>query len=1088
MIAPGCSFSFDGLKQVMLAVREGIESRLSAVSHLFVNYRTTKDVLQVANKVLQIIRTKFPGTITVSGPEVAKKDLKLKVVLCERSLAFQEKSVRLTANQAIVYSSRNPEETESRLIDWVGSHPLILSSSDSKGLEFDDVILLFDHERKTWQPERQRDATLRMLRELYVAITRAQRQLVILVDKSVPSMLEFFGNLEYDFHQDGADMVLREFDTISSSEEWLKKAASFATNHQFRLAARCFNLAGDKGMSYWSTAKYFESGGDDLKAAESFLSALDVFASNENYEKVLEVCLALASPEMTKHCCWTEERHSFVELALARRPTHLLRSDVVKLSLVSGAWENVQVEDIFNAELASLFISYRENPALKKIVKDASSEDRQKVLHVIPPLIGDLHYDSGDFSGAVAAFLLCHSTRDAVSVTTDVLKRFNADQKQSYKDDILRAITLWETSTKTASYPVSLLLELFRSPEEVGKANFKECMTRLGRSVIIFAIDEKRHDRTSLFEINPTEFYPEVTGQLLAQLKEHVKVVQWFCERSSPSLGLDFAKQHLKKLSITMMRDVAVLCKEAPSWLVMEAYRRDLIAELVLRLMGSDVSFPQKKCYITAITDQDKDLKSLASNGNLALLTWCFGALSGGPKKAKSNHRKNSKAPTTKKVSPQSLIENAQYCGVALASVWPDKKRGAETSIAQDFSDCECVLLLSFLFKCTDQDQSVQKHVATKMTKLHRSARFLAPLLDLVFLYNLEMSVAATITKKAVSEKMGSIGLQKIQTIWARFFESSRSEEPLPRDLFPPLTDLLIATENLGLACHVVSRALSSSNLTKEQRKAAISSCAFKWSSVISYALANRFIEVAVETTGHCLKNGNDVVPLLHEWNAVTAKHSFGSMERAGQDETHSFLFDAKSLVALLTIVSRDIRCMASEAECFHCLLVTFGSTLVAYAYMYTGECDLTSGLYKGLSAFHNELREVLPKLAPQQNQQNAQKSSASPSGPAENGVEKQYQKSSNRKKKSTKTRNIHVGESGESLVQVLNQSEGKASKITSRDAAADAIGLTTGHRETTADIEHTSSSNTAQPNYITTNNKKKKNSKKNRKKNNKKK
>ena len=202
MISPGCSFTFDGLKQVMLSVREGIESKLSCVSHLFVNYRTTKDVLDVANEVLQILRSNFPRAITFSRPETARKDLKLKVVLCERSLALAQ-SVKLTANQAIVFSSKNLEETEQEMVRWVGSHPFILSSSDSKGLEFDDVIVVFDHDRKTWQPWRKSDATLRMLRELYVAITRAQRQLVILVDKSVSSMLEFFVSMEYDFHQEG---------------------------------------------------------------------------------------------------------------------------------------------------------------------------------------------------------------------------------------------------------------------------------------------------------------------------------------------------------------------------------------------------------------------------------------------------------------------------------------------------------------------------------------------------------------------------------------------------------------------------------------------------------------------------------------------------------------------------------------------------------------------------------------------------------------------------------------------------------------------------------------------------------------------
>jgi len=76
MISPRCTFTFDGLKQIMLGIKPGIESHLSGVSRLFVNYRTTKDVLVVANKVLKMIRLHFPGTITFARPETEGKDLK----------------------------------------------------------------------------------------------------------------------------------------------------------------------------------------------------------------------------------------------------------------------------------------------------------------------------------------------------------------------------------------------------------------------------------------------------------------------------------------------------------------------------------------------------------------------------------------------------------------------------------------------------------------------------------------------------------------------------------------------------------------------------------------------------------------------------------------------------------------------------------------------------------------------------------------------------------------------------------------------------------------------------------------------------
>eukprot|EP00977_Amphora_coffeiformis_P003494 scaffold655_cov162-Amphora_coffeaeformis.AAC.15 len=438
MISPGCSFTFDGLKQVMLGVKPGIERHLSGVSHLFVNYRTTKDVLDVANQVLQMIRSHFPGAITFARPETARKDLKMKIALCEKSRAM-EQTVKLKANQAIIFSSENLKETERQMIEWVGSHPFILSSLDSKGLEFDDVIVFFDHPRKTWQIAHKSDATLRMLRELYVAITRAQRRVVILFHKT--EMLDFFRSMEYDFHCEGAEMVLTDFDTISSAQEWLKKAEDFLSSFQYHLAARCFNVAGDQAMSYWCSAKFHEVSGDDGLAAQMFLSALDVFASNENHKKVLDVCLALSSPGIAEHSQWTKQRHSFVENAMAQRPDHLHRSQTVKLALVRGIWKNIRIEDLYNTELASLFAVYRKTPALSKIVKESSEEEREQILRSIPTLIGDYHVDRKEFPQAVAAYLKCPSTQDATSITHDLVKSF-AMAQANMRDAVLQTIEL----------------------------------------------------------------------------------------------------------------------------------------------------------------------------------------------------------------------------------------------------------------------------------------------------------------------------------------------------------------------------------------------------------------------------------------------------------------------------------------------------------------------------------------------------------------------------------------------------------------------------------------------------------------------
>ena len=46
MISPGCSFTFDGMKQTLRSLREDVE--LQKVEQLKKNYRMTKSVLEVS--------------------------------------------------------------------------------------------------------------------------------------------------------------------------------------------------------------------------------------------------------------------------------------------------------------------------------------------------------------------------------------------------------------------------------------------------------------------------------------------------------------------------------------------------------------------------------------------------------------------------------------------------------------------------------------------------------------------------------------------------------------------------------------------------------------------------------------------------------------------------------------------------------------------------------------------------------------------------------------------------------------------------------------------------------------------------------
>lgn len=150
MISPGCSFKFAGLQQTLIAVKPDVALR--KVEQLKRNYRMTRSVLDLGNSILKSLKSKFPGQIEYAQPEVAMKDLGLRVYIVKWNDALLIEA-NLDLQQAVIYSGSSDERESSLagdLVRWTGNHPLIIPVLDAKGLEFDDIIVAFDKERTAW--------------------------------------------------------------------------------------------------------------------------------------------------------------------------------------------------------------------------------------------------------------------------------------------------------------------------------------------------------------------------------------------------------------------------------------------------------------------------------------------------------------------------------------------------------------------------------------------------------------------------------------------------------------------------------------------------------------------------------------------------------------------------------------------------------------------------------------------------------------------------------------------------------------------------------------------------------------------------
>jgi hypothetical protein len=315
MIWPGCSFTFDGLKQTLMAVNQDNVSKLKKVVQLRRNYRMTRGVLEVGNAILKVITQFFPFAIEYTKPEIAMKDLGLRVVVCSWEDAMKSYA-SFGTDQAIVYSSSTDMSALSdQITKWLGNHPFLPTSLDSKGLEFEDVVVAFDCDRSTWNVSSNSMASLRMLRELYVAVARAKRRVVVLVKKNESAMEGFVRSLEANIEESEAEVILKEFEKVTTPTEWFEQGKNFFDDLRYNLSASCFVSAGDYGWSCWARGRHLEETGESVSAKRQLRLSPNSFFDSVRYEKCLDVM-----SELAEFLPWEDHDNEVLDAALKKDP------------------------------------------------------------------------------------------------------------------------------------------------------------------------------------------------------------------------------------------------------------------------------------------------------------------------------------------------------------------------------------------------------------------------------------------------------------------------------------------------------------------------------------------------------------------------------------------------------------------------------------------------------------------------------------------------------------------------------------------------------------------------------------------------
>ena len=624
MISPGCSFTFSGLKQTLLAVQSGIESKLSSVTHLLVNYRTTIDILLVGNAVLQTAKQLFPDAIEHAQPEMSKKDLGLKVVLCDWDEAFSCK-VAFGDNQAFIFSSDGNSSAafnsgaSSKSVhvldlatEWLQDHPFILSSLESKGLEFEDVLVAFDFDRKVWNSSLKRMDTLRMLRELYVAITRAQRRVVILCRKTVSTMVDFFEHLPYQFERMRANEILDEFDRETTPTMWFQRGRDLWNKGQYMLAARCFTKAKAFGWSSWSEGQFQYEKGRRNNAVAAFRQALRFFAEGVEPVHILKIVRV-----MIEIPPWDPADDSIVDFALAELPSHLSSKERVKLALVRNRWKDISIKDLLSPETKDFFSSHRSNKHLKRLVNACSESERRALESFHPLLVGDFHFENGKFLGATNFFLCGDDKNKAEQATISWMKdAMQPTYGGALPQEIDTVISLWKeerahVQRECSNSDLNTLLEVFLSTmplAEMPKSLKTKFAIVFGRKFVLHLINYRSLSQLDLYYFGGSEFDNEIFAALQSiHYNCPVESIFFFIDHNNKRKAFDFALKVLRPLGESAVIRGLVELRMAPTRLFREFEARkqlDTFVSISLDATSMDSQAREEFCqqYVSTET------------------------------------------------------------------------------------------------------------------------------------------------------------------------------------------------------------------------------------------------------------------------------------------------------------------------------------------------------------------------------------------------------------------------------------------------------------------------------------------------------
>ncbi|KAL8725519.1 MAG: hypothetical protein Q9166_007305 [cf. Caloplaca sp. 2 TL-2023] len=339
-ISQESSFRFEDLKAMIhrhfMHNRSANKEKLRRprMFRLGLNYRSHDGIVKLGSFVMDLLWKTFPETVDKLPPEegLLPGPTPILFVGCESDILTKVNddgsgpsagNAKFGAEQVVLVRD---EDSKARLKDFIGNIALILTIRQSKGMEFDDVVL-FDFftsspESDGWRSlsdalgneprafdSRRYVATCTELKHLYVAVTRARNKffmietasqdilspvIQLLTQRTPASIIQLIGRGDFEFDQ---NLQLLRPDRLTDPKRWIERGSNLLSDAQYREALHCFEQADYKQGIKLVQAKIQQAKGsaclarnDRLGATKAFEASMYLYLEIHKTDDAVRIC------------------------------------------------------------------------------------------------------------------------------------------------------------------------------------------------------------------------------------------------------------------------------------------------------------------------------------------------------------------------------------------------------------------------------------------------------------------------------------------------------------------------------------------------------------------------------------------------------------------------------------------------------------------------------------------------------------------------------------------------------------------------------------------------------------------------------